>query len=312
MGSRRRLAVACLLALALLLSCCAQPAPAEPSTPAITPPAEARQPDSPLPDTSPIGSLRSVIRCREWVTLREQPSTSARALTTIPLDQSVTYIGPAGSGFAYVGYQGFSGYVLEQYLGLARTPYQLRWIAIEPQARQASNLFLSNFTELSLPGCFEPQTASDSALIGFAVEHICHNQPDAVEYGPWPEGDARVPGSLIDAVLAAYLDTALRGEADTAPYIARDGYAYWTGAGEPENGGFACVTSMASAGDGLYMALFDVYGAGAAWDSEAHRLTRAQARQAYGPAQCRGMALFTAADLADRSGYRLVQCVIQR
>lgn len=312
MGPMRCLATACLMGLALSLSCCARPAPAEPSAPATMPPSEARQPDSPLPDTSPIGSLRCVIRCREWITLREEPSTTAKAITTIPLEQSVTYIGPASSGFAYVGYQGFSGYVLEQYLGLARTPYRLSWITIEPETRQAANLFLSNFTELPLTGCFEPQTAPDSALIGFAVEHIRRNQPDAVEYGTWPEGNARVPGNLVDAVLAAYLDTALRGEADTAPYIAQDGYHYWASAGGPDNSGFACVTSVASAGDGLYMAIFDVYGAGAAWGSEAHRLTGSQAQQAYGPAQCRGMALFTAANPADRSSYRLVQCIMQR
>ena len=60
----------------------------------------------------------------------------------------------------------------------------------------------------------------------------------------------------------------IRDRADTAPYIAQDGYHYWASAGGPDNGGFACVTSVASAGDGLYMAIFDVYGAGAAWGSE--------------------------------------------
>ncbi len=312
----QRFCIFLLLLLAIMLPGCAQPSastspPASTATSATIEAVQA-EPAPLLPDISPIGSRRPVIRCREWITLREGPSTGSKALLTIPLDHSVTYIGPAESGFAYVGYQGYSGYVLESYLGLARSPYRLRWIAIEPEARQAANLFLSNFTEIDLTGCFDPPQAPAEALIGFATAHIQMNQPDQIAYGAWPQGNVRVAAGCVDRVLASYLGVTFSGDADLSPYACEEGYYYWTANGEQKNGGFACITALAEAGDGRYMALFDVYGAGAAWDEQVYPYSATQAQQAYGPAQCQGMALFSAADITDRSGYRLLQCIIER
>ena len=53
--------------------------------------------------------------CEEFITLRAEPSTSARALTTIPRDGRMTYISASGE-FTYVEYQGQRGYVLTSYI----------------------------------------------------------------------------------------------------------------------------------------------------------------------------------------------------
>ena len=53
--------------------------------------------------------------CEEFITLRASPSTSAEALTTIPVGGQMTYISSAGD-FAYVEYQGLRGYVLASYI----------------------------------------------------------------------------------------------------------------------------------------------------------------------------------------------------
>lgn len=57
-----------------------------------------------------------VANCKEWITLRTSPSTSASEITKIPLGQSMGYIGSASNGFDKVSYNGNTGYVLSQYV----------------------------------------------------------------------------------------------------------------------------------------------------------------------------------------------------
>ena len=82
--------LACLMALALLLSCVA------------------------LAEAS--GKDMVVVNCEEWVSLRAEPSTSARRLAKVPLDQIVTHCAPSSNGFTYCEYQGQGGYILTEYL----------------------------------------------------------------------------------------------------------------------------------------------------------------------------------------------------
>ena len=57
-----------------------------------------------------------IIGCDECVTLREFPDKSAKALSRVPLWESVENLGPAGNGFTMVAYNGKVGYILTEYL----------------------------------------------------------------------------------------------------------------------------------------------------------------------------------------------------
>ena len=57
-----------------------------------------------------------VVKCRESITLRSDPSVYAPELAQIPLGQAVSYLGDAGNGFYKINYDGLVGYALAQYL----------------------------------------------------------------------------------------------------------------------------------------------------------------------------------------------------
>lgn len=62
-----------------------------------------------------------VVNCRQSITLRTAPSTSASEITQIPLGQAVGYIEDAGNGFYKINYDGRVGYSLASYLSSTRT-----------------------------------------------------------------------------------------------------------------------------------------------------------------------------------------------
>ena len=57
-----------------------------------------------------------VVNCRESITLRTSPSTSASEIRQIPLGAAVSYVGSASNGFYKVIYLGDTGYALASYL----------------------------------------------------------------------------------------------------------------------------------------------------------------------------------------------------
>lgn len=60
-----------------------------------------------------------VVNCRQSITLRTSPSTSAGEICQIPLGSAVSYISAASNGFYYISYNGNSGYALASYLSSA-------------------------------------------------------------------------------------------------------------------------------------------------------------------------------------------------
>ena len=59
----------------------------------------------------------AVVNCREWITLRSRPSTSAESLARIPLGEWVwIYEGYYYNGFYEASYNGRHGYVLAHYI----------------------------------------------------------------------------------------------------------------------------------------------------------------------------------------------------
>jgi len=61
-----------------------------------------------------------VVNCQRSISLRSYPSTSANAITQIPLGQAVGYIEDAGNGFYKINYDGLVGYSLASYLSPSR------------------------------------------------------------------------------------------------------------------------------------------------------------------------------------------------
>ncbi len=59
-----------------------------------------------------------VVDCKESISLRESPSTSARVLTQIPLYGMVEFVDEADNGFYMVWYNGQLGYALASYLDI--------------------------------------------------------------------------------------------------------------------------------------------------------------------------------------------------
>lgn len=65
-----------------------------------------------------VTRVMKVINCSEWVSLREEPSTSSRRLAKVYLGELVTNCSASFDGFIACDYDGKSGYILYQYLGM--------------------------------------------------------------------------------------------------------------------------------------------------------------------------------------------------
>ena len=64
-----------------------------------------------------IGDLMEVVKCNEFITLREEPSTKAAALDRVPLGEIVRVLGEYDEKFTRVLYGDQAGFVLSEYLG---------------------------------------------------------------------------------------------------------------------------------------------------------------------------------------------------
>lgn len=62
------------------------------------------------------GNVMFVVDCEEWVSLRAEPSTTAARLAMVPLGEPVFDCTESINGFTYCWYNGYSGYILTEYL----------------------------------------------------------------------------------------------------------------------------------------------------------------------------------------------------
>lgn len=72
-------------------------------------------PDAAVPDKELMLTLY-VVNCKENITLRNSPSTSAGEIVKIPLGAAVSFVENASNGFYKVSYNGNTGYALASYL----------------------------------------------------------------------------------------------------------------------------------------------------------------------------------------------------
>ena len=73
-------------------------------------------------ETVSMGDM-TVVNCDQWISMREEPDTSSDRLTKIPLGAVVTDCYQVSSEFILGTYNGFTGYILAEYLTeVAETP----------------------------------------------------------------------------------------------------------------------------------------------------------------------------------------------
>lgn len=75
----------------------------------------------PQPTQAQVLTTLYVVNCRESITLRTSPSTSASEIRQIPLGAAVSFMENASNGFYKVAYMGNTGYALASYL--SESPY---------------------------------------------------------------------------------------------------------------------------------------------------------------------------------------------
>lgn len=258
-----------------------------------------------------LGDEARVVNCNEYVTLREEASTSASALARVSLGTELVCLSDDGGEFVHVWTDGWQGYVLRRYLENVTT-YGTA-VELTDAQRADMNLFLSNFTETNLSaycdGVFDMAYADSTVMVEFAADHIWFNQNSKVEWGEYAnENNVRLATEFINPVLQKYFGTTVNDM--HAMYLELDGeYLYWQETGGHVPYGFASVTSVEDAGDGFYRVYFDVYGEGEDWSNDVMKLTGSQASALYQRSSKRGFALVTASDLNDRASYRLVRFV---
>lgn len=257
-----------------------------------------------------IGTLMEVVNCREYVTMRLEPDTSAEEVTRLMPGERVTMLdSQVRNGFCRVGSERGQGYVLVKYL--SALPDEVDGAAsidseLTAAQRADINLFLSNFTESGFAsdrGYFDMN--DNPAMIDFAIDHIWLNQPDKVEWVEDGEYNVRLAEKAVEPVCEKYFGFAPVEHASRW-YDLSDGYYRWTETGGHVNLGFAQATGVSRVGEDWYAVYFECYGAGEDWNNDCMGWTIEQAREQYA-LYGRGMAIFAAENLNDRSTYKLLK-----
>ncbi len=262
-----------------------------------------------------FGKEYEVVKCNEFITLREESSTKARALDRVPLGATVTAFSAAENGFLLVHYDGQTGYVLSKYL---KELPGLLGISIELTKQQTDdmNLFLSNFTESSLgymsKGVFDIQSAPDSMLVEFAVDHMWFNYHESrIEWGEYFNNyNVRVHKEFVPEITEKFFG---RKISDYAPYYVDfiDPYYYWQETGGHISDGFASVNDVRYLGGNRYYVSFLIFASGEMWDNEDTKLTIDQAYEKFPGYTKQGCAIVYAANLNDRATYKLTRLVTE-
>ena len=68
-----------------------------------------------LADNEYIGNME-VVNCNEWVSLRQEPSTSAKRLVKVSLGAIVSNCEQLSDAWVYAEYDGYAGYIQARYL----------------------------------------------------------------------------------------------------------------------------------------------------------------------------------------------------
>lgn len=254
-----------------------------------------------------------VVRCNEYITLRDDASTKAGELARVPLGATVTAFSRAENGFMLVNYAGKQGYVLEKYLEPAPAVYGSS-IPMTESVRKNINLFLSNFTESMLAhytgGVFDAQIAPDGVFVEFAMDHVWFNYHESrIEWGEYANGNnVRVHKKYVPEITEKYFGIVPAScEPIYVDYISP--YYYWTETGGHTPGGFASASTLQYLGGDRYLVAFAVLADGEGWNESDTELSLSEARAKFPSYERRGYALIYAPNLNDRATYKLTRFI---
>jgi len=230
-----------------------------------------------------IGTQLKVVNCNEYITLREEPDTTAAELARMPLNQTAIALGVEENGFVRVGYQGQAGWALAKYLS-GELEFASR-VEVTDAQRYNLNLFLSNFTEADFcrwEGAYVDSWKNTAQLTDFALEHCWFNRQDRLEWGEYFNGNnVRCPESQVAPIVEKYFGRTI-SPSHTVDYIDyKNGYYYWEETGGHTSGGFACLDQVELLGEGRYRVGFHIYAGAENWTNDACRYTPSQAQSAY-------------------------------
>jgi len=260
-----------------------------------------------------VGTEVQVVKCSEYVSLRETESTSSKRLAKVPLNATATVLRDEGGTFVYVNYNGADGYILRKYLSLAETASG-EVVDVTLNQRMCINEFLTAFTEVDLGyyvhGVYDVFTCPQSVLCEFSINHQWFNHNDRIEYGEFVnDTNTSLYAGYTAEIVKEYFGVEL--SAFEAAYAEFDGSNYYweeTGGHLPE--GFAIETYVEYLGDCRYRVKFAIFGAGDEWDiSEVGAYSYSNAVKKFGSTDNFGCAVIYATNLNDTSTYRLERYV---
>lgn len=218
-----------------------------------------------------VGDRLMVVKCDEYITLREEPDKSSEALARIPLGDQVDLVGPAENGFLRVTYRGQTGYALEEYLTMWDS-YRGEEVQLTREQRYNVNLFLSNFTEqgfLWRGGCYDSGYTDPALLTEFAVDHCWFNRPKQLEWGDYFNGNnVRVSEDQVAPIVKKYFGVSIKPSHDLRFIDYKKGYYYWEETGGHTSDGFACQYHVETYGGQYYVVWFGVFGGGEHWETD--------------------------------------------
>lgn len=171
----------------------------------------------------------------------------------------------------------------------------------------AMNLFLSNFTEV---GVEKVDSFTDhNALAIFGHHHIWCNDYEAFEYGDYFNGNnCRVPYDRILKTINSFFYYE-NGGADylNQSIFDEDGeYYYHCETGGWSNSGFAYTLSVCPIGNDKYFVSFANFEFDAKWNNSVLDDELTEIIGNYGTPSAYGSALIYAANLSDRSSYKMI------
>lgn len=192
-------------------------------------------------------------------------------------------------------------------LGAAPAAFASTYSPLEVSVQQlsAANLFLSNFTETGVKNL--DAYGDDACLVDFAHDHLWFNDNDSFEYGDYFGGNnCRVSDGRIQEIIDKYFYYPRQVELSQTRFDYADGYYYHCETGGWMPDGFAHAVSVCPIGDDMYFVSFMVFGGGYAWDNTVMDDALDEIEANYGHPNGYGSALIYAADLSDRSTYKLI------
>ncbi len=263
-----------------------------------------------------IGRFMQVVKCKQYISLRDEPDTNAWAQARLGLGEWVMSLGQEENGFIHVSSVNGTGWALAEYL----LPLGGDWQGPDMSGQLTSdqryrvNVFLSNFTEQLF--CWDHAffgPGDDSELVEYAINHIWFNNSEQLEWIDQGEYNVRLSDKYIQPVVDKYFGKQLHSmNARWYDYI--DGYYYWTETGGHTPDGFAQITEMVDLGNDYYEVYFEIYGSGMYWENAACRYSLSQARSAYpeywGDRRQNGYAVIYAPDLNEMTTFKLLQFAI--